>query len=401
MSSPGVSLPHRWQPHPQTQIVILLLVILFIGTIALSGFGWRQSLLFLIGSLFGISLYHASFGFASAYRQLFVYRDVRGVLAQVLMLAIATLLFMPFLLSGAFWGQEIRGAVAPVAVQGAIGAFLFGVGMQLGSGCACGTLYTIGGGSSMMLLTLLTFMVGSFWASLTPGWWAGLPQLPPISLVQSWGWAGGILQLLTLGLIGFILWKWQKVRSQSTDLNSRASNSIPAPTKSAWLYGPWSPVLGAIALAVLNWLTLLLAGRPWGVTWGFTLWGAKIAQALGWNPQSSEFWRQGVGATALSQSIWADMTSVMNFGVILGAGLAAALAGRLVLKRPPSRTALIAALIGGLMMGYGARLAFGCNVGAYFGGIASTSMHGWLWIFFALLGTGLGVKLRPLFQLPS
>ena len=49
------------------------------------------------------------------------------------------------------------------------------------------------------------------------------------------------------------------------------------------------------------------------------------------------------------------------------------------------------------MMGYGARLAFGCNVGAYFGGIASTSLHGWLWIVFALLGTGIGVKLRSFF----
>jgi hypothetical protein len=39
------------------------------------------------------------------------------------------------------------------------------------------------------------------------------------------------------------------------------------------------------------------------------------------------------------------------------------------------------------MMGYGAWLAFGCNVGAYFSGIASTSLHGWLWIACALLGT--------------
>ena len=30
-------------------------------------------------------------------------------------------------------------------------------------------------------------------------------------------------------------------------------------------------------------------------------------------------------------------------------------------------------------MGYGARIAFGCNIGAYFGGIASFSLHGWLW----------------------
>lgn len=90
-----------------------------------------------------------------------------------------------------------------------------------------------------------------------------------------------------------------------------------------------------------------------------------------------------------------------NFGVILGAALAATLAGQLAVKKPPSKLAIAAALIGGLMMGYGARLAFGCNVGAYFGGIASTSLHGWLWIVFALLGTGIGVKVRSLFQLSN
>ena len=37
-------------------------------------------------------------------------------------------------------------------------------------------------------------------------------------------------------------------------------------------------------------------------------------------------------------------------------------------------------------MGYGARLAFGCNIGALFSGIASGSLHGWLWMAAALAG---------------
>ncbi len=53
----------------------------------------------------------------------------------------------------------------------------------------------------------------------------------------------------------------------------------------------------------------------------------------------------------------------------------------------------LAAMLGGLAMGYGARLAFGCNVGAYFSGIASGSLHGWLWMAAALAGTALGVPL--------
>ena len=56
------------------------------------------------------------------------------------------------------------------------------------------------------------------------------------------------------------------------------------------------------------------------------------------------------------------------------------------------------ALGGGLMLGYGARIAFGCNIGAYFRGLVSTSLPGWLWLLGALLGTTIGVKLRTLWR---
>ncbi|WP_416668934.1 YeeE/YedE family protein [Egbenema bharatensis] len=389
--------PQTLQPRTQKPIAFLLLAVLVVGAVTLSVFGWRQSVLFLIGSLFGISLYHASFGFASSYRRLFIYGETKGVQAQVLMLIIATLLFAPILTREAVFGQSMTGSVAPLAVQGIVGAFIFGVGMQLGSGCACGTLYTIGGGSSMMLLTLITFGIGSFWATLTGNWWSGLPQTEPLSLINMWGWTGIALQLFLLLLIAVALWFWGR---KTGDNAPPPPPSVP-PVPASLLYGSWSIALGAVALAVLNWLTLLISGRPWGVTWGFTLWTAKIAQALGWNPETSEFWSQGVGARTLNSSVFSDVISVMNFGIVIGAALAAALAGRLLLKKPPSRLGIVAALIGGLLMGYGARIAFGCNVGAYFSGIASTSLHGWLWITFALLGTAIGVRLRPLFRLSN
>ncbi len=47
----------------------------------------------------------------------------------------------------------------------------------------------------------------------------------------------------------------------------------------------------------------------------------------------------------------------------------------------------------------GARLAFGCNIGALFSGIASGSLHGWLWFAAAFLGTIPGVWLWPWFGL--
>ncbi|MFQ4135696.1 YeeE/YedE family protein [Nodosilinea sp. PGN35] len=388
--TPAAEFVQVQKPRSQSALLYLLLALVAALVLGVSGFGWRQSALALVGILFGLTLYQASFGFASSYRHLLVRGDGRGVLAQVLMLGLATLLFAPLLLGGIG-----RGAVAPVAVQAVAGAFLFGIGMQLGSGCACGTLYTIGGGSSMMLLTLLTFGTGSFLGTLTDGVWQGLPKTEPLSLVGLWGWGGVLLQLVVLAALALGLWRWQ--RSRPAD----AGSFWAKPTWRSLLYGPWSLVAGGIALALLNTLTLVLAGRPWGVTWGFTLWTAKIAAALGWNPATSEFWRQDAVASVLSASVFADVTSVMNLGIVLGAALGAAIAGQLTLRQPPSRLAVVAALLGGLTMGYGAWLAFGCNVGAYFSGIASTSLHGWLWIAFALLGTAVGVRLRPLFKLEN
>ena len=48
-------------------------------------------------------------------------------------------------------------------------------------------------------------------------------------------------------------------------------------------------------------------------------------------------------------------------------------------------------------MGYGARIAFGCNIGAFFSGIASFSLHGWEWFLFALMGSLVGLLCRPAF----
>ncbi|MBD2501197.1 YeeE/YedE family protein [Anabaena azotica] len=377
-------------PRPQKLVVAIALAIFATGVVLLSEYSWKQSILFIIGGLLGVSLYHSSFGFASAYRKLVVNRDVQGIYAQLVMLAIATVLFAPVLAAGKVFGQEVAGAIAPVGISGAIGAFIFGIGMQLGGACGCGTLYTIGGGSYTMLITLVTFCLGAFWASLTRHLWAGLPTTEPIVLGETLGWTGAVvLQLGIFLLLAGLLWLWSQKNHPAT--------ALPSSTYSRFFLGPWSLFTGAIALAVLNWLTLLISGEPWRITWGFALWTAKIATFLGWNPATSQFWD---GDTALANSVFADVTSVMNLGIILGALLAAALAGKLTPQTHITPAKVIATVIGGLIMGYGAFTAFGCNVSAFFSGIASTSLHGWVWIICALLGTATGVKLRPLFRLP-
>jgi uncharacterized membrane protein YedE/YeeE len=84
----------------------------------------------------------------------------------------------------------------------------------------------------------------------------------------------------------------------------------------------------------------------------------------------------------------------MDFGIILGALLAAALAGTFAPAMKLSRMRIMTAIVGGLLLGYGARLGFGCNIGALVAGISSGSLHGWLWLVAAFCGGIAGVHIR-------
>ena len=366
---------------------------LLVGALALGSDSWRLAALFVVGGLLGVTLYHAAFGFTAAYRRAVVERDVSGLGAQLLMLGLAMLLFAPILAQGQAFGHGVTGAVAPVGVQVAVGSFLFGLGMQLGGGCGSGTLYAVGGGSTRMVITLVAFCVGALWGSLDLSFWNTLPRWGSISLADRLGWELALpLQLSLLAIL------WLGFRAYARGHQQQAL----WPAGFTWRHlvsGPWPLILGAALLALLNWLTLLIAGHPWSITWAFTLWGAKAAAVLGWDPAGSSFWSEGFPARALGGRVFRDVTSVMDIGIIVGALTAAGFAGRFApLWKVPVR-ALAAAVIGGLLMGYGARLAFGCNIGAFFSGVASTSLHGWLWIVCAMAGTWLGVRLRPLFEL--
>jgi uncharacterized membrane protein YedE/YeeE len=92
---------------------------------------------------------------------------------------------------------------------------------------------------------------------------------------------------------------------------------------------------------------------------------------------------------------------VLDFGIMVGALIASAVGGAFVLHRRIPWKLALGSVLGGIAMGYGARLAGGCNIGAYFSGIASFSLHGWIWAVLALGGTWVGLRLRPLFGLTN
>jgi uncharacterized membrane protein YedE/YeeE len=367
-----------------------------VGAVVLDTAGGRMGALFVLGVLLGVSLYHAAFGFTGSWRNFIAERRGAGLRAQMVMLGVASLLFLPMLASGEVFGRGVSGAVQPVGVSVTIGAFLFGVGMQLGGACASGTLFTLGGGSTRMLITLAFFIAGSLAGSIHFPWWASAPDFGRISVLSAFGLPGAIaLQVVVFGGIFYATRRLEIARhgEAASILTAKDTGGV------RWLQGPWPLIWGGVALAVLNGLVLAVGGFPWSVSFGFALWGAKIATAVGADLSQTTFWGWSWAQNALQASVFADTISVMNFGIVLGALLAAGLAGKFApVARIPWKSVLAAAL-GGLLMGYGARLAYGCNIGAYFSGIASGSLHGWLWLLAALAGNAVGVKLRPWFGL--
>ena len=356
----------------------------------------RQAALFTVGIAAGVILYHAAFGFTAAWRNVVATGRSAGLRAQMIMLGVTVLVFTPLIAMGEVGGIGLRGSVAPLSVGVIAGAFMFGVGMQLGGGCASGTLFTAGGGNVRMLVTLAFFIVGSVLGSWQWDSWQASPALQPVALSQNFGVFGGIaLSFALFAAVYFASAAWEKRK------HGQLHNDREDVGTYHFLRGPWPLLAGGLALAGVNIATLLLAGRPWGVTSAFALWGAKIMQFFGGDVTQWAYWARPGSAASLEASIFADVTSVMNIGIMLGALLAAALAGKFAPSfRIPGKS-IIASIIGGILLGYGARIAYGCNIGAYFGGISSTSLHGWLWFVAAFAGSSLGTRLRPLFGLAN
>ena len=332
----------------------------------------RQAVLFLVGLGLGATLAGARFGFTTGWRHLVERRDPRGVYGQLLLLAVAAALAMPLL--GAF--PELHAALGPPSISLLLGAFFFGLCMQIADGCGSGTLYKAGLGVPLNMGILPLFALGSFLGSAHIDKWLLLGQLKPVGLVGAWGAGGALLfTLLALAAIGAAVRLWVGPGKQLWDKR--------------WVWG-------ALTLAGLATLNLVIAGQPWGVVYGFGLWAAKGAQALGqFDPAANAFWSQAGNAQRIGQSVLLDVTSITNIGLLGGALWVSA--RKPAATQPLKASQWAVGLAAGFAMGYSSRLAFGCNVGAMFSGISTGSLHGWIWMPMAFAGTLIGLRVRRRF----
>jgi len=325
----------------------------------------------------GIAFLKAEFSYTASWRRFLTRGEAGGLLGGLVVIAVCALAVVPV----AALSPRFGGAIAPLGPSLVIGAFVFGIGMQLANGCGSGTLYTVGGGSGRMLVTLLFFVVGSVFGSLSLPAFLSLGGVDPVLASDYLGaWGGLAATLVSIAIAAALIIAVAK---------RRGANFMPSRN---YLVG--GVIIGLLCVGVFA-----AGGHPWSVTFGYTVWGAKAATALGFDLSQSAFWQWPGPKHALAESVLSDTSSLTDFGMLFGAMAAAAATKPFAAVPWPPVKSLLAAGVGGLLMGWGARLGFGCNIGAFVGGVASGSLHGWIWFLAALPGCLIGIRLRPLFGL--
>lgn len=371
-------------PAPSARVVAdkLFLFLSLFGTAILIALvlldGQPASAALIVGGFaLGIAFVRAEFSYTASWRRFLTKGDAGGLIGGLIVVAVAALAVVPVAALFPHYG----GAIAPLGPSLVIGAFTFGIGMQLANGCGSGTLYTAGSGSGRMLIALLFFVIGSVFGSLSLPAFLALGGVDPVLASDYLGpWGGLAATLVSIAVVAALI---------AFVAAKRGANVIPSRNY----------VIGGIAIGLLSIFVFAAGGHPWSVTFGYTVWGAKMASALGFDFSNAAFWQWPGPHHALTDSVLTDTSSLTDFGLLLGAMAAAAAAKPFAAQAWPPARSLIAAGLGGLIMGWGARLGFGCNIGAFVGGVASGSLHGWVWFACALAGCRVGLQIRPLFGL--
>lgn len=168
--------------------------------------------------------------------------------------------------------------------------------------------------------------------------------------------------------------------------------------KQQYLVRFWSPVPAVIAAGILSAYYFGLTGTFWAVTGEFTRWGGHVLQWLGVDVSHWGYF-QIIG---LQGSPLTRVDGVMILGMFTGCFSAALWANNVKLRLPQYRIRVFQAIVGGIIAGFGARLAMGCNLAAFFTGIPQFSLHAWFFAIATAIGSlaGAKVSLLPVFRIP-
>jgi uncharacterized membrane protein YedE/YeeE len=320
---------------------------------------WLLSAL-IIGSLVGIVFQRGRVCSNTAFRNLLFIKnaDISIIfITAVFISLIGYLLLSTNLFGFSFSSSPISFSLLLVP----IGGFIFGIGMVFAGGCAGGTCYRIGEGNSKSLLAFLGYVVGILLINIINDYFSFLSeydfiingQIPSLEkFLPRWFWTiliGGILSIVIIVYL----------RKKGKYLPHLLNN--------------WTPIKTGIFLGVIAVFARLFSsysGRQFGLSTvdGIIEIFSPVTNLLG-----------------LSSGIIIGWAGIFIIGLIIGSFISSINLKEFDYKLTNSLDGL-RFFSGGILLGFGAMLAGGCNIGHILGGIPELGISSFVAVIFMILG---------------
>ena len=399
----------------QTVAGIIIVLALFALGMYVGKLNAKMPMFLLAGFGLGYALTRSRYGFAGGVKRIYIRGEGSLTKAIFVLLIITAIIFM-----GVQWKAQAGGAVpAYLAQQGEkiipgtqnvyftnlatiIGGFIFGVGMMLAGGCGSGTLSDFGEGQGRAFIAFIFFVLFA-----APGHWAR--QVFDRTAVGKIGYRLHIPQaigyvpalIITILLIGLMYWgvlRYEAYRKRTgtykdpkgdyEDFEQPLPDTLPRTLFSYATYHKlfverWSFMVGTFVLAAFAVFVMVTTNKPWGVSSPLVTLDVAILQKLGITFSPENF---GGILKKVNGGLLADGGTVRNIGTFFGCMVAFLLANRFNVDFNFRFTDACYYAVGGAMLGFGSRFAYGCNIGAMYSAITSFSFSGWIFLISMALG---------------
>lgn len=391
---------------PNIRMGILALLVAAAVVLLAAAVSSEMAVFWTFGLAFGFVLQRSRFCFASAFRDIFLLRHGRNMRGVLVGLAVATLGFAVLMArqvpNPALGILPPSANVLPIGWHLVLGGLLFGVGMVVAGGCVSGSIYRMGEGYVASWVSFGGLMIGLAAAAYSWNWWwnFSIADGPRIWLPTYLGHAGAIIVTL-LGLLAlYLLVLWWESRggltmpeipfegSDDETFGAKLGNSL----RRFFVHG-WPITVGGATLGFLN-VLMFLNSHPWGFTGEVSRWVIGFTNLIGIGPGTLEGAASLPGcALEVADSGILHHMLFLVWGMVFGSFIAALLAGEFKIRLPRQKTRYVQAVSGGVVMGYGAGLAMGCTIGAFFSAIPSLAANGWLFALFLAIGAWVGTQI--------
>lgn len=390
-----------WTPSPALRLggaaVVAMLLAAAIVALGRDPMAANLQLSLILGALFGFVLQRSRFCFLCIWRDFQDRRDGAGLVGILTALAVGlagyTLVFGAWLPDPSGSRLPPTAHIGPVGPVVLLGGLAFGAGMAVSGSCISAHLYRLGEGALASIVALLG-AAGGFglgflaWNALYLRW---LAESPVVWLPRHLGYGGA----LVVALAGLALLAW---------LVQRASRPVPLPAPVATdplravFVTRWPAWIGGLMVGVIG-VAAYFRIAPLGVTAELGSRTRQAADAAGWLPARLEGLDTLRGcATAIRDGLLTP-NGVFVLGLVAAALVAGLLSGAFKVLAP-TVPQLVRALIGGVLLGFGAMIGLGCTVGTLLSGISAGAVSGWAFAAALVVGTSatlaLGRRLRLL-----